>query len=61
MKSSQSIKRARALLREMDTLRNQVADIDLQTFDNLMSPSRRSVLDAIDLFKSNNYFSILIV
>lgn len=55
MKASQSIKRARALLREMDTLRNQVADIDLQAFDNSMNPSRRLILDAIDMFKSNFY------
>ncbi|VVC27750.1 Hypothetical protein CINCED_3A025421 [Cinara cedri] len=54
MKASQSIKRARALLREMDTLRNQVADVDLHTFDSLMNPSRRLLLDAIDMFKSEN-------
>jgi len=53
MKASQSIKCARALLREMETLRNQVADVDLQTFDNLMNPSRLLILEAIDLFKSN--------
>lgn len=53
MKASQSIKSAQALLREMDTLRNQVADVDLQTFDNSMNPSRRQILDAIDMFKSN--------
>lgn len=53
MKASQSIKRARALLREMETLRNQVADVDLQTFDNLMNPSRQLILEAIDMFKSN--------
>jgi len=56
MKATQSIKRARALLREMDTLRNQVADVDLQTFDHSMNPSRRMILDAIDMFKS--YFHI---
>lgn len=53
MKASQSIKRAQALLREMETLRNQVADVDLQTFDNSMNPNRRLVLDAIEMFKSN--------
>lgn len=58
MKVSQSIKRSQALLREMDTLRNQVADVDLKTFDNLMSPSRHLILDAIDMFKSNFYFYI---
>lgn len=55
MKAAQSIKRARALLREMDTLRNQVADVDLQTFDNSMNLSRRMLLDAIDMFKSYIY------
>lgn len=55
MKASQSIKRARALLREMDTLRNQVADVDLQTFDSSMNPSRRLLMDAIDMFNSNQY------
>ncbi|XP_050443445.1 syntaxin-17 [Adelges cooleyi] len=54
VKASQSIKRAHALLREMDTLRNQVADADLQTFDNCMSPSRQNILEAIDLFKNEN-------
>lgn len=54
MKATQSIKRARALLREMDTLRNQVADVDLQTFDNSMNPSRRMILDAIDMFKNED-------
>jgi len=54
MKAAQSIKRARALLREMDTLRNQVADIDLQTFDDLMNPSRYMILDAIDMFKNED-------
>lgn len=53
MKASQSIRRAQALLREMDTLRNQVADTDLQTFDSSMNPSRRLLLDAIDMFKSS--------
>lgn len=53
MKASQSIKRARALLREMETLRNQVADVDLQTFDDLMNPNRQLILEAIDMFKSN--------
>lgn len=53
MKALQSIKRSTALLREMDTLRNQVADVDLQTFDNLMNPSRQLILEAIDMFKSN--------
>lgn len=57
VKASQSIKRAQALLREMDTLRNQVADVDLQTFDNSMNPSRRLILDAIDMFKSNYFYS----
>jgi len=61
MKASQSIKRARALLREMDTLRNQVADIDLSTFDDSMNPSRRLILDAIDMFKSNFNFSIFVL
>lgn len=56
VKAAQSIKRAQALLREMDTLRNQVADVDLQTFDNSMNPSRHKILDAIDMFKS--YFHI---
>jgi hypothetical protein len=55
MKASQSIKRSQALLREMDTLRNQVADVDLKTFDNLMSPSKQLILEAIDMFKSNFY------
>lgn len=54
MKASQSIKRARALLREMETLRNQVADVDLQTFDNLMNPSRQLILEAIDMFKNED-------
>jgi len=53
MKASQSIKRARALLREMETLRNQVADVDLQTFDNSMNPSRLLILEAIEMFRSN--------
>lgn len=61
MKASQSIKRSRALLREMDILRNQVADVDLKTFDNLMSPSKRLILDAIDMFKSNHYLYIKIM
>ncbi|XP_060863830.1 syntaxin-17 [Metopolophium dirhodum] len=52
MKASQSIKRARALLREMETLRNQVADVDLQTFDNSMNPSKQSILEAIDMFRN---------
>lgn len=52
MKATQSIKRARALLREMDTLRNQVADVDLQAFDKAMNPSRQLILDTIDMFKS---------
>lgn len=56
MKISQSVKRARALLREMDTLRDQVADVDLQAFDNAMNPSRRQILDAIDMFKSKYRF-----
>lgn len=54
MKASQSIKRSRALLREMDTLRNQVADIDLSTFDDSMNPSRRLIIDAIDMFKNED-------
>jgi len=53
MKASQSIRRARALLREMETLRNQVADVDLQTFDNTMNPSKQLILEAIDMFRSN--------
>lgn len=53
MKASQSIRRARALLREMETLRNQVADVDLQTFDNSMNPSKQLILEAIDMFRSN--------
>lgn len=57
MKASQSIKRARALLREMETLRNQVADVDLQTFDNSMNPSKQLILEAIDMFRSD-FFSI---
>lgn len=54
MKITQSVKRARALLREMDTLRSQVVDVDLQAFDNLMNPSRRQILDAIDMFKNED-------
>ncbi|XP_025408670.1 syntaxin-17-like isoform X2 [Sipha flava] len=54
MKASQSIKRSQALLREMDTLRNQVADVDLKTFDNLMSPSKQLILEAIDMFKNED-------
>lgn len=54
MKASQSIKRAKALLREMETLRNQVADVDLQSFDNLMNPSRQLILEAIDMFRNEN-------
>jgi len=53
MKASQSIKRARALLREMETLRNQVAVVDLQNFDNSMNPSKQLLLEAIDMFRSN--------
>jgi len=53
MKASQSIKRARALLREMETLRNQVAVVDLQIFDNSMNPSKQLLLEAIDMFRSN--------
>lgn len=56
MKAMQSIKRALSLLREMDTLRNQVADVDLQTFDMKMNPSRQLILDAIDMFKSKFFF-----
>lgn len=58
MKASQSINRARALLREMETLRNQVSDVDLQTFDDSMNPSKQLLLEAIDMFKSN-FFNIL--
>ncbi|XP_050546600.1 syntaxin-17 isoform X3 [Daktulosphaira vitifoliae] len=54
IKASQSIKRAQALLREMDTLRSQVADSDLQTFDNLMNPSRQNILVAINMFKNDD-------
>lgn len=52
MKAIQSIKRAQALLREMDTLRNQVADVDIQAFDKLMNPSRQLIWDTIEMFKS---------
>lgn len=60
MKAMQSIKRALSLLREMDTLRNQVADVDLQTFDMTMNPSRQLILDAIDMFKSKLFFFFII-
>ncbi|XP_022170964.1 syntaxin-17 [Myzus persicae] len=54
MKASQSINRARALLREMETLRNQVSDVDLQTFDDSMNPSKQLLLEAIDMFKNED-------
>ncbi|XP_015363570.1 PREDICTED: uncharacterized protein LOC107161604 [Diuraphis noxia] len=54
MKASQSIKRARALLREMETLRNQVAVVDLQIFDNSMNPSKQLLLEAIDMFRNED-------
>lgn len=45
--ASRLVKQLEQLLYEMDTLRTQVDDNDIEKFDNLTLKSRHSIIDAI--------------
>lgn len=47
------IKQLKALLYEMDTLRSQVQDSDLQRFDRLTDQARQNAEDAIKEYLGN--------
>lgn len=48
------IKQLKALLYEMDTLRSQVQDSDVQQFDRLTDQARKNAQDAIKEYLGNS-------
>ena len=52
--ATRQIKQLKALLYEMDTLRSQVQDSDVQQFDRLTDQARKDAQDAIKEYLGNS-------